>query len=625
MDHHVHIDGSSRMKHEKIDPDRDHLDTIAHWSGSFDYHGINYPYTMVGTDPRRGSATTVVPTVIIPLRFVFADGSVVDAGTELIDGQTAVQGIVNSPIFQPYPFVSGGTRIGNTQWPDAFQRANFWNHVATKSKDYHVLLGQPTILPSQTINVPADKGGYFQNPDGSQSPFVEADFSSQQTKAMMDQLGISPRSLAIFVTARVYFDANGFGFGGYHGATRVSSKKGSLAGAHTYIVTSYHREDFSDYFPGDVIVLSHEINEWMDDPFGGNSTPGWNYPGGTNAQCDSLFRSGDALEVCDPIDGILTSASQVIALPLNSFTYHIEDAVFLDFFTRSSQSNSVNGQYSFFGQAASTSLPCTGHLQVDFNTFSVAGAISTFGGNINNRGQIVGAFQDAAGATHGFLLKGKKYATLDPPGAIYTSANGISDVGVVVGFYYTADGLEHGFSYQNGQYTTLDFPGALNTSANGINNEGQIVGDYFDDSGIDHGFSFGNGSYQTVNAPGGVNTALYDVNDSGLMIGITYTDSSSPQFGFLRLDGHYTGTQFPGALFTVPTGLSNLGDFVGYFANADGNETGFINLSGHYYAIFAGLGGVNDLGQMAGATSDGNGNIVGFTAQAPVLSTGHDR
>src|SRR5262249_29490769 len=78
------------------------------WSDSFSYQGLTYKYSMVGTDPKLGSKTTVIPTVIIPLRFVFPDGQVFDASTDLIDGQTPVQGIVNSPIFKNYNFVLGG-------------------------------------------------------------------------------------------------------------------------------------------------------------------------------------------------------------------------------------------------------------------------------------------------------------------------------------------------------------------------------------------------------------------------------------------------------------------------------------------------------------------------------------
>ena len=37
------------------------------WTSSFTYKGTKYPYTMIGTNPAKGSATTTVNMVIIPL------------------------------------------------------------------------------------------------------------------------------------------------------------------------------------------------------------------------------------------------------------------------------------------------------------------------------------------------------------------------------------------------------------------------------------------------------------------------------------------------------------------------------------------------------------------------------
>src|SRR5262245_29301758 len=162
-------DGTAELKRrqeergESVRPEST-TNTIPYWSDSFSYQGLEFKYKMVGTDPKKGSKTTVIPTEIIPLRFVFPDGQVFDASTDIVDGQTAIQGIINSPIFQNYDFVIGGTEVGNTQYGDAFQRANFWDSVSTRGRNYHVLLGQPTVLPTQTIIVPPGMGSYFYNP-----------------------------------------------------------------------------------------------------------------------------------------------------------------------------------------------------------------------------------------------------------------------------------------------------------------------------------------------------------------------------------------------------------------------------------------------------------------------------
>jgi hypothetical protein len=616
----MHLNGTGKMKHEKVDPNRDKLTTIPHWTGEFSYHGITYPYTMVGTDPSKGSATTVVPTVIIPLRFVFSDGSVVDTSTDLVDGQTAIQGIINSPIFQRYPFFCGGINVGNTQWGDAGQRANFWNYVSTRSPDYHVLLGQPTVLPVQTINVPADQGGYilqtffqFSQID----PFVKLDFLEQQRHAITSQLEINPRSLAIFVTGPVLPDFGSSG-GNYHGADRVSSGKDPLAGAQTFIVAGYmSQSDFGGFIP-DVIQLSHELSEWVSDPFGGNLTGGWDLPLSSSLQCDS-----DGLEVCDPLDPFLISGSGH-GLPLRSFTYHVEDRVFLDYFTRTGRSNAANGLFSFFGLITAPTSVCTGRLNLTYSDpISFPGSPVTIAVGINNRQQIVGLYVDAAGKNHGFMNDGKKFTTIDFPGAALTQVYKINDAGLMVGFYENTDGLDHGFSYQNGRYTSIDFPGSVTTDANGVNSSGDIVGQYSDNSGVTHGFILSHGKYQRTDAPYSSDTALTFVNDLGRTTGFTFDDPNGPFTGFVKDGKNFAPFQFPGARDTEPYSINNSNMLGGIFFNADGYSNGFATVFGYPYQIYGYVYGNNDLGQIAGAASLPSGQVVGFTAQLPTKPAGH--
>ena len=60
-------------------------------------------------------------------------------------------------------FVQGGVDLGKTQYIDAYQRGNFWKFVKTNS-NYHVLLGNVSVLPEQTINVTASQGSVITNP-----------------------------------------------------------------------------------------------------------------------------------------------------------------------------------------------------------------------------------------------------------------------------------------------------------------------------------------------------------------------------------------------------------------------------------------------------------------------------
>ena len=116
--------------------------TIPYFSDSVELAGKQYRYFMVGTNPKAAAATTVVPTVIIPLRLQFDTG-------ESLDASASAVATVASPIFQTSHFTSGDTQFG-----DAMQRAMFWGSVA--NTDYHVRL-QPTLAPTQTILVPKSR------------------------------------------------------------------------------------------------------------------------------------------------------------------------------------------------------------------------------------------------------------------------------------------------------------------------------------------------------------------------------------------------------------------------------------------------------------------------------------
>jgi probable HAF family extracellular repeat protein len=79
--------------------------------------------------------------------------------------------------------------------------------------------------------------------------------------------------------------------------------------------------------------------------------------------------------------------------------------------------------------------------------------------------------------THGFLLDNGSYTTVDAPGLPNAIANGINNSGQIVGSYSDAAG-DHGFLFDLGSYTTLDVPGSAGTAVTGINDSGQIVGYY---------------------------------------------------------------------------------------------------------------------------------------------------
>lgn len=316
--------------------------TVPFWIGSFPFQGTNYRFSMVGTDPALGSANTVVPVQIIPLRFELADGEVFDAAQDITpQGETALQGTLNSPLFQPMTWSTGGTNVGYTQFNDAMQRSQFWNYVSTSAPEYHVTL-TPSVLPTQTLAVPANQGATFLY-QGVAFTAVEYDWLQAHLAQILGRVHADPQALAIFLSHTVLIRFHGSCcVGGFHSRSQSALGQGRQA-VQTYLFASYLDPGlFTDPTFGDILGLTHEISEWMNDPFAVNFIPPVSI---------SILGTGcnPLLEVADPLD------DKAYPVTLNGVEYHPQDIAFLPWFERGSPSFSVNGYYSFRNEL--TSLP----------------------------------------------------------------------------------------------------------------------------------------------------------------------------------------------------------------------------------------------------------------------------
>jgi hypothetical protein len=306
------------------------------WNGSFTYQARTFQYTMVGTNPALGSATTTIPVVIVPLKLMFYGPMTTLSASDPVcgDSRSATTLAIDSPLFQAYPFLPGGTDVGTTQYIDAFQRANFWSVVSTVAPDYHVLLS-PTVAPTQTILVPTFLGSTVAGPCARIGK-VGFFYFDLVLRRMIDRLAIPATSLPLFVAYNTFLTQAGqCCVLGYH-SIRSSGQ--------TYAFASYNDAGVFDVPIEDIHAMSHEIAEWLDDPSGGNRTPGWK--GGQAVNCQ--FN----MEVGDPVTGTAFEA------PLNGTTYHPEDLVFVPWFARESPSSSVNGWYTFLDSYASPPAVC---------------------------------------------------------------------------------------------------------------------------------------------------------------------------------------------------------------------------------------------------------------------------
>ncbi|HEY6287757.1 MAG TPA: hypothetical protein VIX20_18975 [Ktedonobacteraceae bacterium] len=239
---------------------------LKHWSSSFTSEGKTWKYSMVGTNPTKGSATTTIPVTIVPLLLTFSNG-------KSFDGTPQVSSTTSSPLFQNAQFSSGTTQYG-----DAIQRAEFWNSVSTKSPNYHVLVGSPTIAKTVTLSIPSVDGATVVDPSsGKTIGIININWFDPQIQTMLTSLKFTPNMLPIFLSHNVYLSngtptLNNCCIGGYHNAVS------NLAGLQTYIWTTEADAGVQGGFAEDVSALSHEMLEWFNDPFTNNVVPNWISP-----------------------------------------------------------------------------------------------------------------------------------------------------------------------------------------------------------------------------------------------------------------------------------------------------------------------------------------------------------
>jgi probable HAF family extracellular repeat protein len=192
----------------------------------------------------------------------------------------------------------------------------------------------------------------------------------------------------------------------------------------------------------------------------------------------------------------------------------------------------INNAGAIVGYYTTSSFSAQGFLYAKgkFKNLGPAGSTSSQAIGINSNGDINGNFGDSKGS-HGFLLKGGKYTTLDVPNSMGTLGGGINDADVM-----TEEWIDSGFNvesslYKNRKYTTINIPGETDSYVSGINNLGDIV--YSWESAEDYGGALRhNGRIYMFRDPKGDRTFGYGINDHNTIVG-AYTDSNGVSNGFL--------------------------------------------------------------------------------------------
>jgi hypothetical protein len=288
--------------------------SISQWKGSFkDHHGTTRTFVMIGPDPAQSNTTTTIPFEIVPVVFKYAayNNETFDPKKDTYsNGQTVLKNLLKSPLIaNVVKFKSGGQALGKTQYINAYQRGNFWNFVKN-NPNYNVVLGTPTVLPSLKITVQSGQGVVEKNPFGTQDvgTYGFGPMDTQINNYIAAHNEITPDTFVFFVSHNIFLTSGGCCIGGYHYST--STQTSSQSYGYTTLVTD------PGSFSQDVSAASHEIGEWMDDP----------YPGNNNVGCND----NGWMENGDPLEGRANYGA--IGYTVNGFTYNLQDLVYIDYF-----------------------------------------------------------------------------------------------------------------------------------------------------------------------------------------------------------------------------------------------------------------------------------------------------
>jgi hypothetical protein len=324
--------------------------TVPIWTGHTGAFGSAYTYQMVGKDPfvTLASPSTSVPVDIIPVKITIGSDTFDPTTPNACTGANSVDTLVQqSPLFRTRTYIFGGTNIGNVQYIDGFQRSNFWSQTGGGANPgYHVTFSPVVLHSAISVTVPAADSGILVS-SGCQ-PLGEMDSSWWQNYIQTVLLPTHPnltnptRLPVIVLDNVVEYSGSLCCIIGFHGAYTASG-----GGIQTYAQSDY--ESTGDFGAGlqDVAAISHEIGEWMDDPFGGNPTPAWGHIGQVSG-CQGN------LEVGDPLSG-----TEITAKMPNGITYHPQELAFWAWYYRR-PANGINHWFSLNGTFRKNAGPvCT--------------------------------------------------------------------------------------------------------------------------------------------------------------------------------------------------------------------------------------------------------------------------
>jgi hypothetical protein len=325
-------------------------------------HQYTWQYRMVGRAPFKGGVDGShrhdedgpvtrfrAPVVPVTVDLRNADGSPRFVnGQPLISPPAAyVAPTLASPIFQPTIYSSS---FIPTQFTDSIMRAEFYE---VASHDWHTLL-YPSVKPGRTMVLVAGTYRFALNGDGTCCAFILVDenifrnalFPAGGPTTVIAQAitagDITTQDISTFLFANTFLYQNGnpsqcciLGFHNY-AVEPGDQSNGWMERRYVFNYSSWVTLGlFGASSFADVAVLSHELTETFNDPFGGNLVPWWLAP---NGNCQNNLETGDVIEG-------LPNAIKIIYL--GGIAYHVQNEALLQWFAGQTPSTAINGAYSY--------------------------------------------------------------------------------------------------------------------------------------------------------------------------------------------------------------------------------------------------------------------------------------
>jgi hypothetical protein len=314
--------------------------------------------TIVGTSPFAPTLSgTTINAVVVPL--IFKIGVTVfdpTAPNNCDSGYSAVNRFNASPLVMPVPNLTfNGVNVGNVQYTDGFMRAEFWNTIGGNPA-YTNPIAFSTATP---ITIDADSTNGITAGSGCALLGVVSQtlLDSQIASALQSLTASGVISTTKFV---LFLSTNVVG---------SSATPPTPPGTKTCCDWGYHAASgnppqffaFAEYntaLPGtDLIVASHEIAEFMNDPLGTNLTPSWGGIGSVTG-CQRDLEVGDPLVVA-LYPGFQNPASPV-PITVNGYTYSLQELAFFSWYFNSPTTASLGtgGKFSSNGSFGGPSKVC---------------------------------------------------------------------------------------------------------------------------------------------------------------------------------------------------------------------------------------------------------------------------